>query len=116
MGPVPALMGTVPLCPTLATVGELVDLGDFPVSVRPYHSKPVSAKCVPTRDGFPTLKPASQRVDRNGTRGDGMFYCFTREELALFAHVRGWFDMAAACTCTHGTPDSCVPHGEVRPT
>ena len=75
MGPRPALMGTVPLCPTLATVGELVDLCDFPVSVRPYHSKPVSAKCVPTRDGFPTLKPAGQRVDRNGTRGDGMFYC-----------------------------------------
>ena len=33
----------------------------------------------PQGDGFPTLIPASQPVDTNGTRGDGMFCCFTHE-------------------------------------
>ena len=49
MGPVPALMGTVPLSLTLAQLASLWAFVSFPVSVGPYHSKPVSAVCVPTR-------------------------------------------------------------------
>ena len=119
MGPVPALMGTVPLSLTLAQLASLWAFVSFPVSVGPYHSKPVSAVCVPTRGRVPTLIPASQPVDTNGTRGDGMFCCFTHEGASTQGSghaVLDGFDMAAARMCAHGTPDSCVPHGEVHPT
>ena len=44
----------------------------------------------------------------------GCFVVLLTRELALFEVTWG-FDMAAARMCAHGTPDSCVPHGEVHP-
>ena len=102
MGPVPALMGKVPLRLSLTFSLQLASLWanvSFPVSVGPYHSKPVSAVCVPTRGRVPTRIPASQPVDTNGTRGDGMFCCFARERAGTQCrvHLRGLIWLRHAC-------------------
>ena len=48
----------------------------------------------------------------------GCFVVLLTREFALRSHSGhlDGFDMAAAHTCTHGTPGSRVPHGEIHPT
>ena len=115
MGPVPALMGTVPLSLTLAQLASPWTFVGFPVGVK---ALPLKARECSVRShegtGFP---PLYQQVNRLTQMAPGVMGCFVvllTRELAL--RILDGFDMAAARMCAHGTPDSCVPHGEVHPT
>ena len=81
MGPVPALMGIVPPQSHFSTAGKPADLWGFPVSVGPYHSKPVSAVCVPQWDKFPTLYQQVNRLTQWQQEGRDVLLFYSRGSL-----------------------------------
>ena len=99
-----------------SAAGEPVGLCEFS---RKRRALPLKARecpvCSPQGKGFPPLYQQVRQLTQMAPGVMGCFVVLLTRELALSLETLG-FDMAAARMCAHGTPDSCVPHGEVHPT